>query len=180
MMKYPFSIIAAVDQHYGIGKEGTLPWHLSGDLRHFKEVTCRTTAEFKKNALIMGRKTWESLPLSLKPLPERINCVVSRNAELILPEGVVLADSFPLALRLLIKRYAGKMDKIFVIGGAEIFNEALRHPDWERLIMTFIRHDFHCDVFFKPDLSSLVKERESAVVQEKGLEYYFVEYVKNR
>jgi dihydrofolate reductase / thymidylate synthase len=179
MASQSFSIIVAVDQNYGIGKNGTLPWRLSGDLKHFKTVTCQTTSVHKKNVVIMGRKTWDSLPLSFRPLPGRVNCVVSHNRQLLLPEGVILAKDFSAALTGLGDKLGEELGEIFVIGGAQLFQEALAHDGCQKMFLTTIMQDFSCDVFFKPDFGRFVKEAESAVLTENGLSYRFVEYSRN-
>merc|ERR1719421_691737 len=73
------SVIVATTQKGGIGKDGTLPWKLPEDMAHFKKVTT-AAPEGKMNAVVMGRKTWESIPEKFKPLPGRINVVLSRKA----------------------------------------------------------------------------------------------------
>lgn len=176
MAQHPFSIIVAVDQNYGIGKNGTLPWRLSGDLKHFKTITCRTISPQKKNAVIMGRKTWDSLPPSFRPLPDRINCVISHNLHLSLPEGVLLVNNFPDALAGLNDKFSDALGEIFIIGGAKIFQEALGHEGCQKIFLTSVLRDFSCDICFKPDLSRFFKEAESAVFSEKGVDYRFVEY----
>jgi dihydrofolate reductase len=75
----PFSVIVAATTSGGIGKDGNLPWRLSKDMQYFKAVTTRSP-EGKRNAVIMGRKTWESIPAKFRPLPDRINVVITRNA----------------------------------------------------------------------------------------------------
>src|SRR5262249_730757 len=97
-MAKPFSIVVAFDSSYGIGKNGQLPWKLPADLKRFKEVTSTHKDPTKLNAVIMGRKTWESLPASFRPLPGRVNMVLSKQAELSLPAGVLLAPSLENAL----------------------------------------------------------------------------------
>lgn len=96
-----------------IGAEGGMPWHLPEDLAHFKEVTTGT-------AVIMGRKTWESLPERFRPLPNRENVVVTRREDWEAP-GAVRAASVEEAL-------AGR-DKVWIIGGAEIFAQTIDEAD---------------------------------------------------
>ncbi len=91
-IKKPVVAIVACTQDGGIGKEGKLPWKLSGDMAYFKRVTLDTEdTPDVRNAVIMGRKTWESIPKSFRPLPGRLNVVLSRSpTTLNLPEGVVV------------------------------------------------------------------------------------------
>jgi hypothetical protein len=88
----PIIAIVACTRDGGIGKEGKLPWKLSGDMAYFKRVTLDTEdVPGARNAVIMGRKTWESIPNSFRPLPGRLNVVLSRNPKSInLPDGVVV------------------------------------------------------------------------------------------
>jgi dihydrofolate reductase len=103
------SIIVATDRNGAIGKAGKIPWGLQTDMAHFQK---KTTGHH----VVMGRKTWESLPKS--PLPGRTNIVLTRNPEYPLPEGVIRASSFEEAYRY--AEEAGETE-LFVIGGAEIY-----------------------------------------------------------
>lgn len=73
-------VVAATKDGLGIGKDGGLPWKLPGDMAYFRELTSRTHDDSKQNAVIMGRKTWESIPAKFRPLPGRLNIVLSRSA----------------------------------------------------------------------------------------------------
>ena len=75
-----FQLVVAATRKLGIGKHGSMPWKLPGDMAYFKELTSKTADSSKQNAVIMGRKTWESIPLKFRPLPGRINVVLTRNA----------------------------------------------------------------------------------------------------
>ena len=94
----PYNIIVVADFNSGIGKNGMLPWHLPGDMRHFKELTITAQSKSKKNAVIMGRKTWESIPEKFRPLKKRINSVLTRNNATSFPRGVIKAMSLNEAL----------------------------------------------------------------------------------
>lgn len=75
-----FQIVVAATRKLGIGKGGTMPWKLPGDMAYFKELTSRTADPSKQNAVVMGRKTWESIPPKFRPLPGRVNVVLTRGA----------------------------------------------------------------------------------------------------
>lgn len=78
-MKRGFSIVVAACRNNGIGKDGKLPWSLPGDMAQFKRVTSQTVDQTKQNAVIMGRLTWNSIPDKFRPLPKRLNVILSRN-----------------------------------------------------------------------------------------------------
>jgi len=121
-----FNIIAAIDFNHGIGYKGKLPWDIKGDLNFFKEIT-------KNSPLIMGRKTWESLPV--KPLPNRENIVISRNSKV---------NSLQKALD-----YCWDKNQIpFIIGGSLLYKEAIDHPNLDGLFLTLIHGSYKSDVFF--------------------------------
>lgn len=73
-------IVVAATKKLGIGKGGGMPWKLPGDMAYFKDLTTRTADSSKQNAVVMGRKTWESIPPKFRPLPGRVNVVLSRSA----------------------------------------------------------------------------------------------------
>lgn len=168
----PFAIIVAVDENRGIGKAGKLPWHLPSDLKHFSKLTTGGT-------VIMGRKTWESLPDKYRPLPGRLNIVMSRSPQLSesLPDGVFAAHSLSESVE---KAGTAQPTKsIFLIGGGELFQQALHHPECQRLFVTEVMGDFECDTFFpeiEPSVYTRVKTSET--FEENGLHFQFVEYAR--
>ena len=95
----PVSIVVACTKEGGIGKGGQLPWKLPGDMAYFKRVTTDTEGAPPdvRNAVIMGRKTWESIPQKFRPLPGRLNVVLTRSSAstLGLPEGVMVSSPNP-------------------------------------------------------------------------------------
>jgi len=107
------SLVVATDQRGAIGRAGGLPWHLPDDLRRFKALTLG-------KPVVMGRKTWDSIG---RPLPGRHNLVITRQAGLDLPGATVVA-SLEQALAA-----AGDVPEVCVIGGAEVFRQALRQVD---------------------------------------------------
>jgi dihydrofolate reductase/thymidylate synthase len=171
-----FNIIVAIDLDRGIGKDGYMPWDIPDDMRHFKEITCKTSDLNKKNAVIMGRKTWESIPERFRPLSGRINIVLSKNKDLKMPDGVIVADSFKLIDVILSKM--NDIENIFIIGGQQIFEQVLKQGNCTKLYITHIKDSFKCDTFF-PKFSHLFKETyNSSDLVENGITYSFAEYIK--
>jgi dihydrofolate reductase len=127
------SLVYAISRNGVIGKDGGLPWKVSADLKNFKAVTMG-------KPLIMGRRTWDSLPR--KPLPGRLNIVVTRQQGF-KAEGAVVAADVAHALKL---ASDGQPQEICVIGGAEVFRQTL--PMATRVYLTLIEADVEGDVFF--------------------------------
>lgn len=130
------SLIAVVAQNRAIGRGQQLLWRLPEDLRHFRATT-------GGKPVIMGRKTWESLPDAFRPLPGRQNIVVSRNPGY-WPPGASRASSIEEALQI-----AGATGEVFVIGGAEMYRQTL--PLADRLYLTEVAAEASGDAFF-PEL----------------------------
>lgn len=170
-----FSIIAAADEKMGIGIGNRLPWRLKGDLKYFSDVTT-SASPGKMNAVIMGRKTWESLPEAHRPLHGRLNVVLSRG-EISMPEGAILAKSLDDAFEKLEKQT--DTGAVFVIGGASIYAQSINHPDCDKIYLTEVRGDFMCDAFFPyiPD-SIYKKSSESKEQEEGGIRYKFSVYAR--
>lgn len=172
-----FNIIVAMDADRGIGKDGKLPWYLPADLKHFKKITMKTTSSHKKNVVVMGRKTWESLPQSFRPLPGRVNLILTRNDKLKLPEGVLRANSLEAAFCLVEStRLRNQIDQIFVIGGQQIFEMALESLQCQKIYATHVDHVFECDTFFPPFKDRFKKIAFSSVKSEEGFSFSFAEY----
>lgn len=171
-----FSIIAAADERMGIGLNNNLPWKLKGDLKYFSEVTTNA-APGKMNAVIMGRKTWESLPGFARPLKGRLNVVLSRS-ENALPSGVMGGRSLDDAFQKLAAR--GDLDLVFIIGGASLYAQAINHPGCESVYLTNVKGDFNCDAFF-PFIPDVIfkKVSESKEQEENGIKYRFAVYKRS-
>ena len=176
-MSKPFSIIVAFDSRYGIGKNGQMAWHLPMDMKRFKEITTAVKDPARQNAVIMGRKTWESLPSRFRPLPDRVNLVLSQTGGLKLGPGVLRSDSLDAALSQLSS--ASHIEGIFVIGGSQIFAQAIEHPLCEKLYVTHVKGDFSCDVFFpriSPQFFPIGASEEHA---ENSTLFHFSDYIRH-
>ena len=126
------SLIVAMDERRGIGVDGHLPWYLSADLKRFKSLTMG-------HNMIMGRKTYDSIG---RPLPGRTTIIVSRNPGF-QPEGCLVASSFETALEFARLNHE---DEVFVIGGGEIFDQAIEFAD--KIYLTLVHTTLETDVYF--------------------------------
>lgn len=158
------SIIVAMSDNRVIGVKNKLPWHISEDLRHFKRTTLNRT-------IIMGRKTWESLPK--KPLPKRNNIVITSQLHYDAP-GAIVCDSFGDAIS-----EAYKFDNdIFIIGGEQIYKQALVADVVDKVYLTHVHQIVGGDAFF-PDLHPNDWYRNQGKIttnMDTGLSYSFDVY----
>lgn len=136
-----------------IGRDGTLPWHLPEDLKHFRALTTGTT-------VLMGRRTWESLPPRFRPLPGRRNLVLSHTPR----EGVETFSDLPRAL-------AAVSGEGWVIGGAAMYRAAL--PVADRIVVTEIRKHFEGDTY-APDVGRSPDSVGAWQESSTGLHYRFL------
>jgi len=174
------SVIVATTPKGGIGKDGTLPWRIPADMQHFKRVTLAPAPTGKSNAVIMGRKTWESIPEKFRPLPGRINVVLTRAAEdpsfaSPYPEGILVASSVAKAVEALGARE--DVAEIFVIGGEAAYKEAIGLPTCKNIFMTRVGKDMECDTFFPSfDESAYQIVHVSKTNVHDGLPFDFMVY----
>lgn len=162
-MPHPrLTLIAAVARNRAIGLNNQLPWHLPEDLKHFRTVT-------QGHPVIMGRKTWESLPDSFRPLPGRLNLVMSRQKNYPAP-GARMVASLSEALEAV-----NQTPEAFVIGGAELYAQAL--PQANRLILTEVETDVAGDAWFPEfDRTLWLESSREVHVSQQGLTFAFVTY----
>ena len=151
------SLIVAKSKNNVIGNKGKLPWNISEDLNRFKELTT-------DNVVIMGRKTYESLPKKSKPLPNRINIIISRDENYTVPNCLVFND-----IKTAIRK-AGTNKEVFIIGGEQVYKEGLRYTD--KIYVTEVDGEFKGDAYF-PILNKTWKE----VKREEKKGYRFIDYV---
>ncbi|MCL1074247.1 dihydrofolate reductase [Shewanella dokdonensis] len=155
------ALIAAMANNRVIGKDNQMPWHLPEDLRHFKQVTMG-------KPIIMGRRTYESIG---RPLPGRQNIVITRNSALTIPH-VTTANSLTEAFD-----KADVCDELMIIGGGQLYAEALPYADV--LYLTQISLDVDGDTWFPFwDDGSWHKFSEDFGVSANGLEFHFLKYIK--
>lgn len=158
-------------------------------MAHFKRVTCEAPSQ-TSNAVVMGRKTWESIPERFRPLPGRLNVVLSRNQDKFVPEGVLQSSSLQNAVEQLEKRE--DIATIFVIGGSQIYQQALDSGLVKKVVYTEVAgtENLKFDAFF-PELPESEWERSAYSTDKEngsgdemqrdsksGLEYRFLEFTR--
>lgn len=162
------SIIAVIGKNRELGKENKLLWHISEDLKRFKKIT-------QGHAVIMGRKTFESLG---KPLPNRLNIIITRdknykqkNINCLNNENVFILSSLEKAIE-----FAKNNGEVFIIGGGQVYRQGLPYAD--RLYLTLVDADCpEADTYF-PDYSAFKKVTYKEERESEGLKYTFLELVK--
>jgi len=183
------NIILALDSKNGLWKDWDLAWRIKEDMKYFKDITTNNPSTLQvypfntkerqgKNAVIMWRKTWDSIPEKYRPLPDRINCILSRTYPQPLPdkEGrIMFFSSLENAINNL------EQDKniweIFIIWWAQIYNLALQNKNLWKIYLTRVKWDFECDVFvgFKEEEFELI-ENSDWKQTKKWIEFRFEIY----
>ncbi|MBT5342199.1 dihydrofolate reductase [Candidatus Woesearchaeota archaeon] len=149
------NIIVGMTKNRVIGKDNSLPWHLPEDLKNFKALT-------ENNTVIMGRKTWESIPEKFKPLPNRNNIVISKN---MLPiDNVDVCKSIEEAL----EKAKSYQKEIFIIGGSSIYEQFL--PITDKMYISYLKNDYAGDTYF-PNFN---KENWEIIERKDFTEFEFV------
>lgn len=166
-------MIYAKAQNNVIGKNGDLPWYLPEDLAHFKKIT-------QGHPVIMGRKTWDSLPAKFKPLPGRQNIVVSRASseelKAITQTGAWVCNSLELALEKC-RTMQTSPTEIWIIGGAQIYQQAQALCNAAEV--TLIEQDFEGDAFAPVLDGQWLLQSEAKHQTQNGLNYRFLSYVRS-
>lgn len=162
------SLIAAVADNNVIGRNNDLPWHLPTDMKHFRDTTMG-------HCVIMGRKNYDSIPLKYRPLEGRTNIVVTRQKNF-KADGCIVVHSVKDALEECKKK---NETEVFVIGGADIYNQTMDIAD--RIHYTKIHHSFDGDAFFpKIDLHKwkLISKKDIAADEKNKFPFSFCVYEK--
>ncbi|XP_076930667.1 bifunctional dihydrofolate reductase-thymidylate synthase 1-like [Bidens hawaiensis] len=177
-----YQVVVAATRAMGIGKDGKLPWKLPSDMKFFKDVTLATSDPAKKNAIIMGRKTWESIPIKHRPLTGRLNVVLTRSTSLDIAntEDVLTCGSLVSALEMLASSpYCLYIEKVFVIGGGEVLRESLNSSGCDAIHITEIETNIDCDTFIPAIDTSQFQPWYSSFPQiENGIRHCFTTYVR--
>jgi len=166
-----FNVIVAVDNNNGISKNGDMPWKSKGDMNFFRKKTIGN----KKNAVVMGRKTYESIPKDFRPLNDRHNIVISRTLSQDENPEIQIFPSFLESLENIgstIKNF----EEVFVIGGESIYNEVIKNYLYliDHIYITKFKYNYDCDQFFPYDEISHFKLHNNPM---KYSEYTIYDYM---
>jgi dihydrofolate reductase len=173
-----FSIILAVDNENWIGAANDLAWNIPEDRKYFRDVTSTTQDPSKQNAVIMWRKTWESIPEKYRPFSKRQNYILSRGYS----DGNTNSQwayeysDIDLCLKAIAKRK--DIENIFIIWWAQIYNQVLEHPGLDKAYITRIYHKYHCDTFFHGLPLGFDLLSRSEMKQHEGIEFEFSVYIR--
>lgn len=155
-----FNSVVAVDNHFGISREGMIPWDYPEDMKFFKQIT-------DECIVIMGRKTWDSLPEKNKPLKRRYNIIISSDKRLSNDiNQYIFVNSFESALKIAYEKLGGNNQKykdIFIIGGNSIYQEAFSHALCGHVYVTMIKKNYNCD-----NVLNCLDERFKLILTSKG------------
>lgn len=166
------AMILANDDKGWIGKAWKLPWHLPSDMEYFREITSTALSMKKKNAVIMGRKTWESIPEKYRPLPNRDNYILTHDKNYQAP--VTVFHDLDDALRTL--QESSEIETLFIIGGSTLYNEAIKRELPTKIYLTKIIWDFDCDTFFNGVPGNYKLEWMSEAITENNIMFQWLTY----
>ncbi len=165
-----FKLILASTPSGGIGNKCKLPWPLlKKDMEHFKTIT-------NGGVVIMGRKTWESIPIKFRPLSNRTNIVLSSDKDFSVPEGVFKTASFEDTIELCSKL---KTDNFFVIGGASIYKRFMDEGYVSIIYLTKILNEFECDTFFKIGNDFIIEDNNTEIIDDNGIRIQFLKLIED-
>jgi len=171
-----FSLVAALDAQRGIGVQGDLPWRLPSDMAYFKNLTKQTSSAGAYNAVVMGRKTWDSIPDRFRPLNGRLNVILTRQADYRTHEDVLIAHGLDDALKLLAADTS--LEHIYVVGGGAVYAEAIQHADCASIYLTEIQETFACDTFFPAVPARFELNSRSEIVSDDGVSFTYATYIR--
>ena len=177
-------IVAYCKKNNGIGFDNKIPWILNNDLKNFQQITSKTFKDYTKNLVVMGRKTWESIPDKHKPLKNRINIVLTRNKDIKLKYDIEsykdthVKYDFNEILEVVKLNKNFNISNIFIIGGETLYKMALESKEVSKIYVTEIYENFDCDTFFpKIDENKFKRTYISKFYCESNIYYRYLEYV---
>ncbi len=178
-MSHPIYMIVAIDERRGIGKNGHLPWKLKKEYKYFRDTTRQTDDPGKQNMVIMGHRTWDSLEPEFRPLPNRKNVILTHHTDYKLPpeekySHAEICASIDKAIALADE----KIEKIFILGGGQIFKEFINDARLTGIYLTRVHKTFDCDTFFPELPAKFDPPQKIGSDEENGIKYDFLYYTQ--
>ena len=177
-------IVAYCKKNNGIGNNNKIPWFLKNDLKNFQQITSKTFKPYTKNMVVMGRKTWNSIPNKHKPLKNRLNVVLTRNKDVRLKHEIesykdtIVKYDFSEILEVSKLNKNFNISNIFIIGGESLYKMALESDSISKIYVTEVYEDFDCDTFFPQiDKEKYKLSYISNFYSENNIYYRYLEYV---
>ncbi|XP_069561340.1 dihydrofolate reductase [Brachyistius frenatus] len=178
VQKKPVRLIAAICNGMGIGKDGKLPWNIPSEFQYYIDTITRVSKPGKMNLLIWGKRCWYSHPESMFPLANTLQVVLSTTLDTVPDYAHFLCRDFESAVRLAAQPpLADLIETVWVVGGVQVYEDAMAHPWCDLLYLTDVMADFECDVFFPEFNRKLFKLQESfpgvfcEIQEENGIKY---------
>ena len=178
-MRRRFNLIATFSKNQIIANRNRIPWpFIKEDINHFTKTTTQTLKKNKINSVIMGRKTWQNLPKELKPLPNRLNIILTKKYDFIKPLNVTVCTSIDEALDITAKDY--RIESNFVIGGEQIYKSVIKDERCKKIYITEINKEYDGDRYF-PKIPQWLKLEEEEDVYSKNINeiIIFKTYINN-
>ncbi|XP_029991582.1 dihydrofolate reductase [Sphaeramia orbicularis] len=176
----PVRLIAAVCKVNGIGKDGKLPWSLPSEFQYFLNTITKVSRPGKMNLIVWGRLCWYSRPENMLPLANTLHVVLSKTLDTAPTHAHFLCHDFESAVSLAVQPpLQDLIETIWVIGGTQVYKDALKHPWCDLLYLTNVMASFDCDVFFPEFDRKLFKLQDrfpgvpNEVQEENGIKYKF-------
>ncbi|KAB5574810.1 hypothetical protein PHYPO_G00213410 [Pangasianodon hypophthalmus] len=176
----PIRLIAAACRNMGIGKDGRLPWNLPTEFQFFLNTITAVCSAGKKNLIIWGKYSWFSCPERIFPLANSLNVVLSKKLMSVPKHAHYMCEDFVSAVKLASHPpLSDLVETIWILGGTQVYKEALEHPWCDLIYLTDIMADFDCDVFF-PSFDQNVYRKQNKfpgvpdeIQEENGLKFRF-------
>nr|XP_040019033.1 zgc:153031 [Gasterosteus aculeatus aculeatus] len=185
VQKKPVRLIAAACSGGGIGKDGQMPWDLPSEFRYFRNHVQGVSRPGKMNMMVWGKLCWYSVPKPDFPLPNVLHVVLSKTLESVPDHAHFLCEDLDAAARLAVQPpLADLIETIWVVGGTQVYEVALKHPWCDLVYLTDVMADFDCNVFFPEFDRGLFKVQEgfpgvpSEIQEENGIKYKFQVFKK--
>ncbi|KAK9516956.1 hypothetical protein VZT92_024861 [Zoarces viviparus] len=185
VQKKPIRLIAAVCNGRGIGKDGQMPWDLPSEFQNFRDHVLGVSRPGKLNLMIWGKLCWYSVPKSDFPLPNVLHAVLSTTLETVPDHAHFLCPDLDSAARLAARPpLSDLIETIWVVGGTQVYEDALKHPWCDLVYLTDVMADFDCNVFFPEFDTELFKVQEgfpdvpTGIQEENGIQYRFQVFKK--